>query len=164
MMFAALRRFVSPLLGAQPPEDLVWITTELAQSEQFAPRQAAALRRLAIGSVLDLRTEQGQRLAPLAKAGLHYLHLPTPDRGTPTEEELARAADWVRQELGDDRKVLVHCRLDTGHTATVVAAVLLRTGYPPAEAAALIRRNDPDAILGDTQLAILQRYADSLRP
>ncbi len=161
-MLDALRRLLSPLLGARPPADLLWITPELAQSERFASREAPALARLAIGAVLDLRAEERHRLASLGEAGLHYLHLPILDHGAPTEEELARAGDWVLQELGDDRKVLVRCQWALGRSVTVVAAVLLRMGYPLSEAVRLVRHRRPEAILSEAQVVVLQRYADSL--
>jgi len=160
-MLNAFRRMLSPFLGPQAPADLVWITTELAQSGRFASRDASALARLAIGAVLDLRAEEQHRVSLLAKANIQYLHLPIPDRSAPTEEELTRAADWVLQELAADRKVLVHCRLGLGRSVTVVAAVLMRMGYPLGEAVALVRRRRPNAVLSDDQVAVLQRYAGS---
>ena len=160
-MLIGFRRILSPFLGRQAPADLVWITTELAQSGRFASREAPVLARLSIGAVLDLRAEEQHHAPLLAKANLHYLHLPIPDRSAPTEEELTRAADWVLQELAADRKVLVHCRLGLGRSVTVVTAVLMRMGYPLAEAMALVRRRRPNAALSDSQLAALQRYAKS---
>jgi protein-tyrosine phosphatase len=145
-MRGALSRLLSPILGARPPADLVWITPDIAQSGQFASREASALARLDIGAVLDLRAEGQHEPAPLGKAGLHYLRLPVPDHGAPSEEDLARAADWVLQETGDDRKVLVHCRLGQGRSGTLVVAVLLRMGYPLSDAVALGRgRSRPQA-------------------
>lgn len=161
-MLALIRRLLFPVLGARPPSDLVWITPELAQSQRFASREAPALSRLAVGAVLDLRAGERHRLAPLGKAGLHYLHLPISDHRGPAEEELARAADWVLQELGDDRKVLVHCQAASGRSLAVVAAVLLRIGYPLSEAVALVRERQPEAVLEEAELAVLKRYADSL--
>ncbi len=164
MLSSALRRVLSPVLGAQPPADLVWITPQLAQSGQFASWQAPALARLGIGAVLDLRAEAGHRLPSLSKAGLHYFHLPVPDLEAPTEEGLHDAAEWVLQELGDDRNVLVHCRLGLGRSVTVVVAVLVRMGYPLGEAVTLVRRRRPNTDLSDAQLTVLQRYADSAAP
>ena len=161
-MLSVIGRLLTPILGAKPPADLVWFTPALAQSGRFASRQAPALAKLAIGAVLDLRAEEEHRPGALGKAGLHSFHLPIPDHGAPTEEELARAADWVLQELGDDRKVLVHCRLGLGRSVTVVAAVLLRMGYPLSEAMDLVRQRRPNAVLSDVQAAVLRRYADSL--
>jgi protein-tyrosine phosphatase len=161
MMRAALGRLLSPILGAPPP-DLVWFTPDLAQSGQFASRDAGALARLEIGAVLDLRAEAQHEPASLGKAGLHYLHLPVPDHGAPSSDELARAADWVLQEIGDDRKVLIHCRLGLGRSVTMVVAVLLRMGYPLSDAAELVRRRRPEAVLSEPQVALLQRYAATL--
>ena len=161
-MLGTIGRLLSTALGAGPPAGLVWITPDLAQSDRFGSRQVPALARLEIGAVLDLRAEERAQPGALARAGFHYLHLPVPDHGAPTEEELAHAADWVLQELGDDRKVLVHCRLGRGRSVTVVAAVLVRMGYPLADAMDLVRRRRPDAILSDAQVAVLYRYADLL--
>lgn len=163
-MRGALSRLLSPILGARPPADLVWITPDIAQSGQFASREGSALARLDIGAVLDLREEAQHEPAPLGKAGLHYLRLPIPDHGAPSQEDLARAADWVLQEIGDDRKVLVHCRLGLGRSVTLVVAVLLRMGYPLSDAVALVRKRRPDAVLSDDQVPVLRRYAESLRP
>ena len=161
-MFSVIGRLLSPVLGAKPPADLVWFTPALAQSGRFASRQAPALAKLAIGAVLDLRAEEQHRPGVLGKAGLHSFHLPIPDHGAPTEEELARAADWVLQEIGDDRKVLVHCRLGLGRSVTVVTAVLLRMGYPLSEAMDLVHWRRPNAVLSGVQEAVLHRYAESL--
>lgn len=160
-MLDTLRGFL-PFLGAQPPADLVWITPDLAQSGQFASRQAPTLARLKIGALLDLRAEAQHEHAALSKARLHYLHLPVPDHGAPTEQELARAAEWVLQELGDDRRVLVHCRLGLGRSVTVVMAVLMRMGYSLSEAFDLVHRRRPEAALSDEQVAVLRRYAERL--
>jgi len=163
-MRGALGRLLSPILGAHAPPDLVWITPDIAQSGQFASREASALARIDIGAVLDLREEAAHEPAPLGRAGLHYLRLPVPDHGAPSHEDLARAADWVLQEIGDDRKVLVHCRLGLGRSVTLVVAVLLRMGYPLSDAVALVRKRRPDAVLSDDQVSVLRRYAQSLRP
>lgn len=163
-MPSPFRRLVSPLLGWRPPADLVWITPALAQSGRFASRQAVALARQGIGAVLDLRAEEGHDLAALRKARLHYLHLPVPDHGAPSQEELRRAAEWVLQELSDDRNVLVHCRLGLGRSVTVVVAVLLRMGYPLADAVELVRRRRAEVVLSEAQIAALRQYAASLAP
>ena len=164
MVLAALGRFLSPLIGTAPPADLVWITPDLAQSGQFHSRDAAAVRRLAIGAVLDLQPNARPRLAPLSKARLHYLHLSLSGQETPRAEDVARAADWVLQELGDDRKVLVHCDVQLSSNLIVLIALLLRNGQPLDEAIALVRRHHQESALSATQEATLKRYADSLAP
>jgi len=157
-MFGRLGRLLP--FGRAP--NVVWITPELAQCGQFASGQAAALAEQGVGAVLDLRAEERHELPRLGKAGLHYLHLPVPDHGAPAEDELRRAADWVLQELADERRVLVHCRLGLGRSVAVVIAVLLRMGYPLGDAVTLVRQRRPDMVLSDAQVALLRRFADSL--
>ncbi len=161
-MLNALSRFLRPMLGAGLPDDVVWLTPELAQSDRFVSHEASALAGLAIGAVLDLRGKEGRRLAPLGKARLHYLHVPVADDNAPTEEELALASDWVLHELADDRKVLVHCSPARGCTLAVLAAVLLRMGYSLPDAVTLLGQYCPQAGLSDAEVAVLQRYAQSL--
>lgn len=144
------------------PRDLVWITPFLAQSGQFKTQQAAHLAREGTGSVLDLREEGDHDRATLARAGLHYLHLPVIDGEAPSLEQLSRAADWVLAETAQDRKVLVHCRLGVSRSACLVCAVLLRMGYPLAEAYELVKRSRPTAAFGQPQLEVLRAYQETL--
>ena len=158
-MLPLLGRLFPSVFGAKPPDDLFWITAELVQSERFTSSAAPALGRFAIGAVLDLRADERHDLASLGKAGLHYLHLATADDGTPTFEELSRAAGWAHQELGDDRKVLVHCR-SAGGGLTVIGALLLRIGYTMADVMPLLQERSASG-LSDAQSAALQRFADA---
>ncbi len=150
------------LLRGKQPADLVWITPFLAQSGQFRTRQAAHLVSQGIGSVLDLREEEGHDEATLARAGLHYLRLPVTDGDAPSLEQLTRAADWVLAETAQDRKVLVHCRLGVSRSTCLVFAVLLRMGFPLADAYELVKRSRPSAAFGDRQLEVLQAYEETL--
>lgn len=152
---------LSRFFGPKPPSDIVWLTPDIAHSAAFDARDATAMDRLAIGALLDLRARQRHELEPLGKAGLHYLHLEVADDAAPALDELSRAADWVRQELGDDRKVLVHCARDGRGALAVTAALLMRMGYPLPDALTVARRGR-DAPLSDGQMSALQRYAEAL--
>lgn len=149
-------------LRRKRPADLVWITPFLAQSGRFETRQAAHLAREGTGSVLDLREEEDHDRATLTRAGLHYLHLPVTDGEAPSLEQLSQAADWVLAETARDRKVLVHCRLGVSRSACLVCAVLLRMGYPLAEAYELVKRSRPTAAFGQPQLEVLRAYQETL--
>lgn len=160
-MLQSLARLL-PFGGAKP--SLVWVTPELALCGRFDSSHASSLAEDGVGAVLDLRAEEQHDAALLAKAGLHYLHLPVPDHGAPSEDELSRAADWVLQELSDDRKAVVHCRLGLGRSVTVVIAVLLRMGYPLEDAADLVRRRRPTMTLSDAQVESLRKFAATPQP
>ena len=153
-----LSRFFSSILVPKPPDDLRWLTADVAQCEQFADRQAAALVAVGIRAVLDLRTEERHSLAPLGKAGLHYLYMAVEPDATPSPAELGRAAGWVRHELDDERKVLIHCSRRSTAASTLVAATLVRCGQSLEQALDLSGSQD----LGEAQVDALTHYATRL--
>ena len=157
-MAGFLNRLLSSILVPKPPDDLRWLTTDVAHSEQFTDRQAAALVDIGIRAVLDLRSKERHSLAPLGKAGLHYLYMAVEPDATPSPAEIGRAAGWVRQELDDDRKVLIHCSRRSTAAATLVAATLVRCGQPLEQALELSDAQD----LSDAQADALTRYATRL--
>lgn len=160
-MLAKLIHFLPPIFGPRPPTDLVWITPELAQSEVFASSSAPALARLAIGAVLDLRPNERAELAPMGQAGLHYLHLAISDASGPTRGDMHRAAEWVLQELADDQKVLIHHQSSFRHGVTVIAAVLLRIGYPLDDAVRIVE-GEAIGTLPEDQQVKLKGFSDEL--
>ena len=158
MMSGVLSRFLSSFLSPKPPDDLRWLTADIAQSEQFAGRQAAALGDIGIRAVLDLRSAERHSLAPLGKAGLHYLCMAVEPDVTPSPAEFGRAAGWVRHELDDERKVLIHCSRHSTAASTLTAATLVRCGQSLGEALELCESQD----LGAAQLDALTHYATRL--
>ncbi len=144
-----------PFLSPGPPHDLRWLTADIAQSEHFNDGQSAALPKIGIRAILDLRSEQRHGLAPLGQAGLHYLHMAIEPNATPTAAELGRAAGWVRDEQDDERKVLIHCSRRSTAAATLIAAALVRCGEPLDQALAA---TDSDN-LHESQLDVLTHYA-----
>lgn len=153
-----LNRIFSSILSPQPPADLRWLIPDVAQSERFADRQTAALPKIGIRAVLDLRSGEQHSLAPLGKAGLHYLHMGIEPDATPSPAEIGQAAGWVRHELDDERKVLIHCSRRSTAASTLVAAALVRCGQSLDQALELADTQE----LGDTQLDALTHYATHL--
>lgn len=161
-MLARLARWLpARFFGPKPPADLSWITPELAQSAEFSARSAPALAQLEIGAVLDLRPDRRHELEPIGRAGLHYFHLPAADPAGPAQDDMKRAADWVLQELRDDRKVLIHHVPSSGHSPVMVAAVVLRIGYPLEDALTRVRGASEYAF-SEAQQSAIQRFADGL--
>ena len=72
--------------------------------------------------------------------------------------EIGRAAGWVRHELDDERKVLIHCSRRSTAASMLIAAALVRCGQSLDEALELA--DTPD--LGDAQLDALTNYATRL--
>ena len=82
-----------------------------------------------------------------AELGLHVLHLPIPDGGTPPDgAAFDRAIAEVVAALAAGKTVVVHCRGGLGRAGTVTAAVLVALGQPVDRAIALVRSVRPGAI------------------
>ncbi len=155
-----LLRRALPLPGRRP--NFVWISPALAQGARFKPSQVEALARAGIGSVLDLRAEDRDDEARLAAHDIRFRHLPLVDRQPPTQEQLEVASRWVLEEMGADRKVLVHCSSGVGRSVAVVSAVLLRMGYTLPQAYDLVRRRRPTAAFTQSQMEALHRFAEAM--
>lgn len=68
-------------------------------------------------------------LPPASFAGdFEFIHLPVADCHPPTEDQVARAIELVRQKAGEGRGILFHCRGGVGRTATVLSPVLMELG------------------------------------
>lgn len=118
------------------------------------------LRAHGIGAVVSL-TEAPPPGAPEA-AGIDLLHVPIPDFGTPTEEDLLRVTGWVTERLGRDVPVAVHCFAGIGRTGTVLAAVLVVEGLDAESAIAEVRRARPGSLETSGQVGAVHRLARRL--
>ena len=102
--------------------------------------QVEWLVRSGIGSILTLTVE------PLPSQftvglGLTIGHVGMQDHDPPGLDAMARAVDFIVQERGAGRTVLVHCLAGEGRTGCVLAAYLIRARRMGAdEAMAEIRR------------------------
>jgi len=111
-----------------------WITERVATSgaELTAETWRALREETGITAVVNLRSEYQDvfdRPFPIA-----YLWLPVTDFTDPQPDQLLMAARFIDTAVAAGRRVLVHCRLGVGRSPTVVAAWLLYTGLPAAEA------------------------------
>jgi hypothetical protein len=127
---------------ADEPTGFVWVEKgKLAGSGYPASKsQVEWLVRSGIGSILTLTVE------PLPSQftvglGLTIGHVGMQDHDPPGLDAMARAVDFIVQERGAGRTVLVHCLAGEGRTGCVLAAYLIRARRMGAdEAMAEIRR------------------------
>lgn len=106
-------------------------------------------------AVVDL-TAEFQEPAALRKD--KYLCLPTLDHTAPTRDQVESALKFIAAEK-PNRKVLVHCALGHGRSATIVAAWLLQNGLAmtPQEAEDKLRAIRPGVRLKNSQLQMLNQ-------
>ncbi|HEX8994959.1 MAG TPA: dual specificity protein phosphatase family protein [Ktedonobacterales bacterium] len=116
------------------------------------------LKHQGIGAILSL-TEAPLPADALAEHALVVTHLPIDDQTAPSMRDFLAALDFIDQQVGAGRGVLVHCRVGEGRTASILAAYLIRQGAIPQEALAQLRAIRPGAISASAQEAALQRFA-----
>lgn len=129
-----------PRGGAQLPEEI----------------QSLALRKvdllislLTVEEMHTLGLDDEARLC--AEFGVHFFHLPLPDRVAPPDQ--ATALD-LAAEIGEllihGRTVVLHDRLCGGRAASMAAAALVTLGLSPAEALVRVRAGR-GMVIPDTQ-------------
>ncbi len=102
-------RVIAQIRELRPGQlNLSWVDDSLAVGGAFSPRDVPRLRELGVTAVLDLRGEATDDAALLAKHGIAFLHLPTPDTYPPSLEHFERGVGWVLEQQAAGRRVFVH--------------------------------------------------------
>ncbi|HZU06001.1 MAG TPA: dual specificity protein phosphatase family protein [Chloroflexota bacterium] len=138
--------------------NLSWVTDSLAVGGAFRPEDVRRLRAQGITAVVDLRAEACDDAALLARHGIVFLHLPTPDAHPLPLEDLERGVEWVLAQQAAGRKVLVHCMHGAGRGPLLGAAVLVACGYRASDALRLLRARRWQAVPNARQLEVLRAY------
>lgn len=120
--------------------NLSWVTEALAIGGSFPPDRAAQLaERLRIRAVVDLRSEACDDRRALARLGVAFLHLPTPDHGAVAPAMLDAGVAFAARHLDRGARVLLHCEHGIGRSATLGLAVLVSRGVAPLAALELAK-------------------------
>lgn len=120
--------------------------------------QLEALAKLGYGAVMTL-TADGLDDKALTAAGLDWLHLPIPESGAPSRDQMDRAARFLETSNRAGRAVFAHCFAGYGRTGVVVAGLLIAGGEEPQAAIARVRRLRPGAIESARQMEFLLAMA-----
>lgn len=117
--------------------NLTWLLPDLAVGGRvLADRVLHLAEELGIGAVVDLRGEDRDDAAHLARHGIAFLHLPTPDHGALVPDALDAGIAFARRVQAEGRRLLVHCEHGIGRSATLALAVMVDRGWAPLEALA----------------------------
>lgn len=117
-----------------------WIVDDLAVGGAIPAETIALLApSYGVGAVIDLRAEACDDAAALARHGVAFLHLPTPDRRGVSQARLDHGVAFARRMASEGRRLLVHCEQGIGRSATLALCVLVDRGRAPLEALALAK-------------------------
>ncbi|MFN2134379.1 MAG: dual specificity protein phosphatase family protein [Candidatus Promineifilaceae bacterium] len=115
-----------------------------------------------IDAVVNIRAEREDDIALYDENGITHVQYKIPDVTVPDSETITEAVDWMAEQIGDGRTVLVHCAKGRGRSATLVAAYLMREeGMSFDEAEALMSGKRPLTKLERKHQARLEEWLDS---
>ncbi len=115
--------------------EFTWITGRIAAG--CAPMSYADLdevKEQGIGAIVNLCGEFCDLHEIQQKSGFDVHYLPIPDECAPDMMKMEAAMAWVEDRVGQDKKVLVHCRFGMGRTGTFLMGYLMRQGMSLKEA------------------------------
>jgi len=91
----------------------------------------------------------------------HYCHLPVPDFGTPTLEQIDQMVQFVDSIISkNEGAILIHCFAGQGRTGMMLAAYLVAKGMTAQEAIETIRKKRPGSIETANQEKRLHLFAE----
>jgi diacylglycerol kinase (ATP) len=108
-----------------PVEPLHEIRPGLFLGRRLFSSDLPLLQQHAIDAILDTTVEFDALDRSAVNTPIAYLNVPIFDHGVPHIEQLHRAVLWVDQRRRQRRRVVIHCALGRGRSATILLAYLL---------------------------------------
>ena len=131
------------------------VTDWLYVGGALPPADYGRLREARITHVVDLREDSDADSERLRALGIAPNHVPVPDQGHPTTEQLAEVSACLT-EADESATVYVHCKSGFGRAAVTAAGLLVVRGASPDEAVDQVRTACPETRLNGAQLAWLR--------
>lgn len=138
------------------PTGFVWVEEgKLAGSGYPASRaQVEWLVNAGIGSILSL-TEEPLPAEWLQSLKVRSGHVAMKDHQAPTLDSLSRSVDFINEQIGEGRPVLVHCLAGEGRTGCALSAYIIRTRKLSAEEAMrMLRKLKPEFVERQQEKAV----------
>lgn len=112
-----------------------WLTEQIAVGGCFPVEHAAELAEAhGISAVVDLREEACDDHEALGRAGMRFLHLPTPDMHPAPLHMLEEGVRFATEHIRRGEKVLIHCQHGIGRSALLALCVMVDQGLDPLAA------------------------------
>lgn len=94
---------------------------------------------------------------------VRILNLPTPDRSAPSQENLKKGADFIKDEVSKGGKVYIHCRYGEGRGPTMAIAYLISTGLVYQDAYELVKKTRTFISPTRVQVQALLKFENALK-
>ena len=121
-----------------------WVDPFVLLGRVPARRDLRRLQSLGISTVINLCEEFEGHTNALEACGMRQLRLPTPDYSSPSEEDLLRGVDLLRQQASTGKKTYVHCKVGRGRSPTLILCYLMaERQVAAAEAFSVVRTARP---------------------
>lgn len=116
-----------------------------------------------VNAILDATAEFSGLNISSDELNFNYLNVPILDHKSPHEEDLIHAVNWIRNQIKNGNKVVVHCALGRGRSVFIMAAFLVASGRAENVEKALSRINSirGTAKLNSFQYKLLSKVAKS---
>ena len=145
-----------------PEYPLRWITDELAVG--YSPKSYEdldSIKEQGIGAIVNLCAECYDLHEIEMKAGFEVYYFPISDESAPDMEDIKKAFAWLDDVIGQNQKVLVHCRFGIGRTGTFVIAYLLKNGFNLDDALEKMEHT-PSVPQSQAQWRFLEEFGEKL--
>lgn len=127
----------------------------------LSPDEYDRFRDAGITHIVDLREETLADERMLDGLGIACRHVPVPDRGPPSMDQLVEVAAWLGQQ--DEARMYVHCKGGFGRAATMAVGLLVLRGSALDDAVEQVRRARPEMRLNSPQLEWLRTVEQDRR-
>jgi atypical dual specificity phosphatase len=90
-------------------------------------RDLVTLHGLGVRSVVNMCAEFSGHMESMKRLGMSQLHLPTLDYFPPSETDLRRGVDFIREIAARKERAYLHCKAGRGRSATLAIAYFMTT-------------------------------------
>jgi hypothetical protein len=114
------------------------VTPNLYVGGQYALRAVDDLERHGVTGIVNMRMHSVHK--DIKGLKMRICNLPTPDYHAPSQENLRKGVAFIQNEVDNNGKVYIHCRMGEGRGPTMAIAYLISTGLTYADAYALVQK------------------------
>ncbi len=104
-----------------------WVDDHVMVGALPSGRDLQRLYRMGISAIVNLCEEYAGNGARLSALGFIQLRLPTLDYHRPCAEDIARAVEFITQQIAVGKKVYIHCKAGRGRSVTIALGYLMAT-------------------------------------